>query len=166
MKDMKNGPIAVGPQDGQSLSVIGGACRILVNGRDTGGAYATIELLVPPGGGPPPHSHPDFHETLFVMDGEVEVRSEAGAYTAKKGSYVVIQKDGIIHNFKNKSDQMARLLCTVVPAGLDELFEEIGKPVKWGEFLPPPHMDREGIEKLAGIFEKYGQKIFPPDYLG
>ena len=100
------------------------------------------------------------------MDGEVEVKSEAGTYAAKKGSYVVIPKGGIVHCFKNKSDKMAHLLCTVVPAGLDEFFVEICKPVSWGEFLPPPPMDHDAIVKLIAIAEKYGQKVFPPDYLG
>ena len=166
MENSKHVPITLGPHDGQSLSIVGDTYRILVSDKDTGGSFAAIDMLVPPGSGPGPHAHPNFTETFFVLDGEVEVRSEAGTYTAKKGSYVVIPQGGIVHCFKNKSDQMAHLLCTVVPAGLDEFFIEIGKPVTWGEFLPPPPMEPESIGKLIAIAEKYGQKIFPPDYLG
>lgn len=166
MENIKTAPIAVGPHDGQSLSVVGDTYRILVSGKETGGAFATIDMLVPPGSGPGPHAHPDFQETFFVIDGEVEVKSEAGTYTATKGSYVVIPKGGMVHCFKNKSDKMAHLLCTVVPAGLEELFAEIGKSVTWEEFLPPPPMDAESIGKLIAIAERHGQKVFPPDYLG
>jgi len=166
MEDIKPVPITIGPDDGQCLSVVGDTYRILVSGKQTGGAFATIDMLVPPGSGPGPHAHAAFNETFFVLDGEVEVKSEAGTYMAKKGSYVVIPQGGIVHCFKNKSDQMAHLLCTVVPAGLDDFFVEIGKPVTCGEFLPPPPMDPEGMKKLTAIAEKYGQKLFPPDYLG
>jgi quercetin dioxygenase-like cupin family protein len=166
MEDFKAAPITVGPQDGQSLSIVGDTYRILVSGKETGGAFATIDMLVPPGSGPGPHSHATFSETFFVMDGEVEVKSEEGTYLATKGSYVVIPKGGIVHCFKNKSDKNAHLLCTVVPAGLEEFFNEIGQPVAWGEFLPPPPMNPEAIGKLIEIAEKYGQKVFPPDYLG
>lgn len=165
MEDKKPVPIALNAEEGQNVSIMGGTYRILVTGKQVDGAFATIEMVVPPGGGPGPHAHPDFEETFYVIDGEVEVKSEAGTYMAKKGSYVVIPKGGIVHCFKNKSDKMARLLCTVVPAGLENMFLEIGTPIALGDFLPPPPMDPESIKKLIAIAEKYGQKVFPPDYL-
>jgi quercetin dioxygenase-like cupin family protein len=166
MEDQKQAPITVGAQEGKIVSVVGDTYRILATGKQTGKAFATIDMLIPPGGGPGPHSHTDFEETFYVIDGEVEVKSDAGTYIAKKGSYVVVPKGGIVHCFKNKSDQIAHLLCTVVPSGLEEMFLEIGKPVAAGKFLPPPPMDPESIKKLIAVAEKYGQKVFPPDYLG
>jgi hypothetical protein len=86
----------------------------------------------------------------------VEVHSEAGSYVAKKGSFVVVPEGGIVHYFKNVSDQMAQLLCTVVPAGLEEFFEEIGEAVAAGEFLPPPSMDAESIKNIQAIAKRHG----------
>ncbi|MDB5136328.1 MAG: cupin protein [Mucilaginibacter sp.] len=166
MENKRPIPITLGGQEGQNLSVIGDTYRILVAGKETGGAFAAIDMLIPTGGGPGPHAHPDFEETFYVIDGEVEVKSEAGTYIATKGSYVVIPKGGIVHCFKNKNSKTAHLLCTVVPSGLEEMFLEIGKPVDLGEFLPPPPMDPESIKQLIAIAGKYGQKVFPPDYLG
>ena len=60
---------------------------------------------------------------------------------------------------------MAHLWCVVVPAGLDSFFEEIGEPVPFVTFVPPPAMTPEIMKKLFAIAEKYGQQIFPPDYL-
>jgi quercetin dioxygenase-like cupin family protein len=165
MENQKPAPIAVGAQDGKTVSVAGNTYRILATGKQTNNAFATIDMMVPPGGGPGPHAHPDIQETFYVVDGEVEVKSEAGTYIAKKGSYVVIPKGGIVHAFKNKADKMAHLLCTVVPSGLEEMFMELGQPIAFGEFLPPPPMDPESMKKLIAILEKYGQKPFPPDYL-
>jgi quercetin dioxygenase-like cupin family protein len=166
MENRKNAPVTLGAKEGNSLSVVGDTYRILIDGKQTGGAFAAIDMLIPPGGGPGPHAHPGFEESFYVIDGEIEVKSEAGTYTAKAGAFVNIPKGGIIHGFKNVSSQTAHLLCTVVPSGLEAFFEEIGQPVANGAFLPPPAMDPETMKKLQAIAEKYGQQVYPPDALG
>ncbi len=166
MENPSIAPIITGPEDGQNLSVAGGTYRILVTGRETGGAFAVIDMLIPPNGGPGPHAHAGFQESFYIIDGEIEVKSEAATYTAKKGSFVTIPKGGIVHCFKNKTNQVAHLLCMVVPSGLEAFFMEVGQPVAIGSFLPPPPMDEAAMKKILPIVEKYGQKLFPPDYLG
>jgi len=166
MENTKTPPITIGPEEGLNISVVGDTYRILINGKQTGGAFAVIDMLIPPGGGPGPHAHAGFQESFYVVDGEIEVKSEVSTYIAKKGAFVSIPKGGIVHCFKNKTDKLAHLLCTVVPSGLEEFFMEIGQPVAVGAFLPPPPMDEEAMKKILPIVEKYGQKLFPPDYLG
>jgi quercetin dioxygenase-like cupin family protein len=165
MANQKKDPITIGPKDGENLSVVGDTYRILVSGKETNGAFATIDMLIPPGGGPGPHAHPAIEESFYIIDGEIEVQSESGTYTATQGSFINIPKGGVIHGFKNKTDKTAHLFCTVIPAGLETFFEEIGKPVKYGEFLPAPHPDPEAAQKLQAIAEKHGQTVYPPDYL-
>ncbi|MFA6246757.1 MAG: cupin domain-containing protein [Mucilaginibacter sp.] len=166
MENSKNVLVATGPQDGDNLSVAGGIYRILVSGKQTNGAFAVIEMSVPAGGGPGPHAHAGFQESFYVIEGEVEVKTEETTFTATKGAFVNIPLGGMVHCFKNKSANLAKLLCTVVPAGLEEMFMEIGKPVKAGEFIAPQPMDEETLKKFIAIAEKHGQKLFPPDYLG
>lgn len=158
-------PLTQGPEEGKTISVVGGTYRILVSGDDTQGAFAMIDMLIPPGGGPGPHAHAHFAETFYILEGEVEVKSEAGRYMAQKGSFVTIPKGGLVHCFTNKTQAIAHLLCTVVPAGIEKFFEEVGQPVPYGEFLPSPVMDKAYITKLQAIAARYGQEIFPPDYL-
>jgi quercetin dioxygenase-like cupin family protein len=165
MENLKPMPTIVDPDGGKILSVVGGNYRVLVSGKQTNGAFSTIDMLVPPQNGPGPHSHENFYESFYIVDGEVEVHSEAGTYTAKKGSYVVIPKGGVVHYFKNVSNRLAHLLCTVVPAGLETFFEEIGEPVAAGDFLPPPPMDQESIKRLQEIAQTHGQVLYPPDFL-
>ena len=153
------------PLEGQSLSVVGDTYRLVLTGEQTGGTHAVIDMLIPPEGGPGPHSHAGFQEAFYVLEGEIEVKTEAGTYVARQGSFVNIPLGGVVHCFKNKTNAVAHLLCIVVPAGLDAFFQEIGKPVQVGAFLPPPEMNPEVQQKLQAIAEKYGQKLFPPDYL-
>lgn len=150
---------------GKRLGVAGGNYRIIISGDETGGNYAVIEMTVPPGGGPPPHSHPKTQEMFHVLEGEVLFKTEAGKTVVKKDGFVNIPFGGAVHCFKNTSDKNARLLCTVVPAGLEKVFEEIGGPVGPGEFAPRPEMTQELRERLKELDLKTGQKTYAPDYL-
>lgn len=151
---------------GEILGVAGGNYRIVISGKETNGAYAVIEMLVPPGGGPPPHAHINTQEMFYLMEGELEFKTEAGKSIIKAGGFVNIPFGGAIHCFKNISKEAARMLCTVVPAGLEDVFREIGIPAQPGEFLPVPEMTEERKILLKGVDEKYGQQTYPRDYLG
>ncbi|WP_413667595.1 cupin domain-containing protein [Mucilaginibacter sp. Mucisp86] len=163
---MAHNIITVNENEGQTLAVVGDIYRIIISGKQTGGAYAVIDMLVPPGGGPGPHAHADIQESFYVIEGEIQFKTEGGIYKAEKGSFVNIPKGGEVHCFRNISNTTAHMLCTVIPAGLDEFFEAIGTPVAPGSFLPPPVLTEEALSKLKSVAEKYGQKLYPPDYLG
>jgi quercetin dioxygenase-like cupin family protein len=163
--EVKETVTTINDGQGQCLSVVGDTYRIIMAGEQTDGNYAVIDMLVPPGGGPGPHAHKDIQEMFYVLEGEVEFKMEEGSYEAKKGSLVNIPLGGEIHCFKNTSHSVAHLLCTVVPAGLDAFFEEIGKPIATGTFLKPDALSPEELSKLKSIAKKYGQEVYPPDYL-
>ncbi|MDQ6471829.1 cupin domain-containing protein [Flavobacterium sp. LHD-80] len=158
---MKNPIITVDEAQGHKLKIAGGNYRIIISGKETNGEYAVIEMSVPPGAGPNPHAHADFTETFFVLEGEVTFKSELGIYVAKKNAFVNIPKGGIVHGFKNLSNEPAKLLCTVTPAGLDNLFGEIASYMETNSSAS----ESEKKEKINLIFEKYGQQMFPPNYL-
>ncbi len=156
--------VTVDPQQGPGLSVAGDYYRILITGKETENAFAVIDMIIPPGGGPVPHAHASFQESFYVIEGEIVVRTEEQTYVARQGSFVSIPKGGAIHSFKNETTSNVHILCMVVAAGLEEFFKEIGQPVKYGEFLPVPVLDAEAAEKLKDIAVRYHQEIFPPDY--
>ncbi|WP_035650784.1 cupin domain-containing protein [Flavobacterium sp. ASV13] len=158
---MKNPIITVDETQGHKLKIAGGSYRIVISGKETNGEYAVIEMSVPLGAGPNPHAHADFTETFFVLEGEVTFKSELGIYVAKKNAFVNIPKGGIVHGFKNMGNEPAKLLCTVTPAGLDDLFEEIASYMETNS----SDSEIEKKEKINSIFVKYGQEMFPPDYL-
>lgn len=152
--------------EGEILGVAGGNYRIIISGEETGGNYAVIEMLVPPGGGPPPHSHPRMQEMFYLMEGELEFKTEAGKTTVKEGGFINIPFGGAIHCFQNTSASYARMLCTVMPAGLDSVFRQVGIPAEPGQFFPLPAMTPELMALLKEMDEKYGQKTYPRDFLG
>lgn len=49
--------VQIGADDdgARHLAVVGDTYTVLVAGSDTGGRYTLIDMLVPQGGGPPPH---------------------------------------------------------------------------------------------------------------
>ncbi len=143
----------------EKLNIAGGEYRVLVPGTQTSDSYAIIEMSVPPGAGPVPHAHPDFEEIFFVLEGTLHFYTQEGSTLVQKGDTVVIPKGGRIHNFKNLADQPAKLLCTVVPAGLDQFFTEAAA------YLETQPGDAEAMKQyMQTLSEKYGQQLFPPDY--
>lgn len=152
-----------GPEEGSTLSVAGSGYRITLTGEETGGKLAIIEMNIPPGSGPVPHRHPSFQETFYVLEGEVEMRTRTQTLVAKKGATVTIPLDGPVHNFKNRSDVPARLLCIVAPAGLDAFFMEVGKVLAPGDMPSAPVTDEEK-HKMKETAQQYGQQLYPPDY--
>ena len=165
MDNLKKPALIVKADSGKGLSVVGDSYRIVMSGKETNGAYAVIDMLVPPNGGPGPHAHASFQETFHVLNGEIELKTENGIYTAGEGDFVNIPLGGIVHCFKNKTQKIAHLWCVVVPAGLEAFFEEIGNPIEFGKFETPPALTKEDAKRLQQIAEKYGQQLFPPDYL-
>jgi len=70
---------------------------------------------------------------------------------------------GTPHSFKNESDQPAKMLISVAPAGLEKMFMEVGVPLTDGATtaLSPT---KEEIEKLLTVAPKYGIEIRVPHH--
>jgi quercetin dioxygenase-like cupin family protein len=127
------------------ISVAGGVYTILVSGEQTGGRYCLIDMLVPPGGGPPPHRH-DFEEMFTILDGEIELTFRGESLRASAGATVNIPANAP-HAFKNKSDKPARLLCMCAPAGQEEFFMAVGDPIDSRAAPPPKLSEAERAER-------------------
>jgi quercetin dioxygenase-like cupin family protein len=142
------------------ISIAGGTYTILVTGEQTGGRYCLIDMLVPPGGGPPPHRH-DFEEMFTILDGEIEFTFRGEAQRASAGSSVNIPANAP-HSFKNKSDKPARLLCMCTPSGQEEFFMAVGDPVD-SRTAPPPKLSTaeqaERIQRAKALSAKYRTEL-------
>jgi quercetin dioxygenase-like cupin family protein len=117
------------------LGVVGDTYTILLTGKDTCGRYCLIDMLVPPGGGPPPHRH-DFEEIFTILEGEIEVMFRGAKSIARAGETVSIPANAP-HQFHNKTEQPARMLCMCSPSGQEEFFMAIGIPLPTRTTLSP-----------------------------
>ena len=150
------------PPQGRTIAVVGDVYRFLATGEDTNGKYALIEALVPPGGGPPPHVHSREEEGFFILKGEITFTVNGEKVVANAGTFANMPV-GTPHSFRNESSQPAKMLISVAPAGLEQMFFEVGVPLAEGATtaLPPT---KDEIERLLAAAPKYGVEIKLPGH--
>lgn len=148
---MASGFKFVPPKEGRTLAVAGGRYTIKASGEDTGGAYALIEMFLPPQSGPMPHLHEREEESFYILEGSLLFQVGDETLTAGAGTFVKAPR-GVSHAFKNMGATPARVLLLVTPAGLEKFFEEVGQPL--GETPSPPNP-----EKIKQIASKYDVTI-------
>lgn len=159
---MSHKPTINKPPQGRTAAVVGDVYRFLATGEDTSGRYALWEALVPPGGGPPPHVHSREEEGFYVLEGEITFTINGDKIVANAGMFANMPV-GTPHSFKNESDKPAKMLISVAPAGLEQMFFEVGVMLAEGATTAPPP-SREEIEKLLAIAPKYGIEILVPGH--
>ena len=138
------------------VGLAGDTYTILLRGKDTAGRYSLIDMHVPPGGGPPPHRH-DFEESFTVVEGEIEAVFRGEHLKVRAGEVINIPANAP-HEWKNKSNRAARILCVCSPAGGEEFFLEVGIPLPT-RTTPPPALSRDQQQalraKMAALAPKY-----------
>ena len=148
------------PAEGRTVAVVGDVYRFLATGEATGGRYALWEAVVTPGGGPPPHVHSREEEGFYVLEGEITFTMGDQRLVATTGTFANLPV-GAPHSFKNEGGRPARMLISVAPAGLEQMFFEFGVPLPDGSTtaLPPT---KEEIEKLLAAAPRYRIEILLP----
>jgi quercetin dioxygenase-like cupin family protein len=159
---MTHPPTIKKPGEGRTIGVVGDVYRFLATGEDTDGKYALLEALVPPGGGPPPHTHSREEEAFYVLEGEITFSINGERLVATAGMFANMPV-GSLHSFKNESSKPAKMLISVAPAGLEQMFFEVGVPLAEGAttVLPPTKAE---IEKLLAVAPRYGIEIKVPGH--
>ena len=159
---MTHQPTLRTPTEGRTIAVVGDVYRFMATGEDTNGKYALWEAIVPPGGGPPPHVHSREEEGFYILEGEITFQVAGKRIVATPGMFANMPV-GTPHSFKNESGQTARMLISIAPAGLEEMFFEVGVPLDDGATtaLPPT---RQEIEKLLEVSPEYGVEILLPGH--
>ncbi len=137
----------------QHLGIVGDTYTTLVTGDDTNGRFCLIDMLIPPGGGPPPHRH-DFEETFIVLEGQLELTFRGNKLTAGAGTTVNIPSNAP-HQFRNSTGAPARALLLCSPAGQENYFAQVGIPLPT-RTTPPPEGEKAAqikeMTKLAPLY--------------
>jgi quercetin dioxygenase-like cupin family protein len=164
--DDPNRQLTVADPDGAGIrhvSVVGDTYTILVSGAETAGRYCLIDMLVPDGGGPPPHRH-DFEEMFTLLEGELAFTFRGRTQTVRAGSTVNIPANAP-HMFRNESGKTVHMLCMCTPAGQEEFFMAIGIPVASRTSPPPQPSKEEQAEKgklLETLLPRYRTEMVKP----
>jgi quercetin dioxygenase-like cupin family protein len=114
----------VNATEGEPNLVLGDNMRFIITGEESGGAYTIIEQHNGPGVAVPPHHHTREQEIFYVIEGEVRYNVNGESVLAGAGMTVSIPRN-VVHSFEFVTD--ARVLLTLVPAGIEDMFRELAK---------------------------------------
>ncbi len=155
-------PVVVRAGDRVPVWAMGIRVTVMVNSKETAGAYSVFEDILPPGGGPPPHTHSREDETIFVIEGKLRAWLGGVQYDVKAGDFVHMPR-GVQHYFKNISDKPTKMLLTYTPGGFEEWFKIVGKPVD-GDSLVPPKLEKEDLQRAVAAAAKEFGVTFEPKH--
>ncbi|TVP39723.1 cupin domain-containing protein [Candidatus Nitrosocosmicus arcticus] len=145
------------PNKGKHIAVAGDINSILASKEDTAGTYSFIEAKVFPGGGPIPHIQTREHEGFYIIEGQLLFNVDGQRIEAKPGMFVNIPPN-VLHSFKNETTETAKIIIVLSPAGMEQLFVEVGVEVS-NNNVKPQSMDNGQKQTFARLASNYGMKI-------
>ena len=145
--------------EGRTIGIVGDIYRFLATGEETHGRYTMIEATINPDCGPPPHIHRREDEWFYVVEGEITFQIGEERRVAKPGTFIHMPI-GNLHAFTNNTDKPAKLLISLVPAGLENMFFEVGEDL--GEGQVPEKASPQEMERILGAANRYGIEYVLP----
>jgi len=134
----------------------------LLTGGDTGGALDVSLITQPPGIATPQHVHTREAEAFYVIEGTLLYRAADQTHELSAGSFIYLPK-GVPHAFRITGRRPARFLGLVSPAGLMDLYDEVGLPAREHRL---PGADGRSIEeeipRWNEIGPRYGLRVVGP----
>ncbi|MEM7014448.1 MAG: cupin domain-containing protein [Verrucomicrobiota bacterium] len=123
--------------------------KCLISGAETNGQIAVFEELVPPGGGPPRHTHREQLEIFHVLEGTIRFEIDGEIIERGAGAAAVVPV-GAVHAFRNIGKEPAMIHFEMIPAGnIEEGFKRLAT-------------DADSIEDMAAFFDDYGMDLSGP----
>ena len=133
--------------------------RVIVKtGAAAGSSFAQVVVDDPRGTATPMHIHLDQDEAFYVLEGEVVVFVDGDRVDLGPGDFAFAPR-GTAHAYLVRSPR-ARMLVTLSPAGLEELFVSAGIPVTSPE--PPAEGALPPVTELVALFAEYGCELVGP----
>jgi quercetin dioxygenase-like cupin family protein len=151
-------PVVASGDSGEQLWFGGGLVTFKITSKQSGGAFAVIEDVMPRGKTTPLHLHETFDETIYVVEGELLVHIDGIDHTVGAGAVAAITR-GTPHALLVISET-ARILGFVTPGDtFEKFFREGGETPAAGQTEPPP-LD---IERVRAAGERTGaMKVLGP----
>lgn len=149
-------PTVLPSDEGERIWITADTVRIVATVAESGGSFTTLEVVSPPGSGPPPHIHETEDEAFYVLDGEFELVIGERVVRGGAGTYAIAPR-GIVHRFQSTGDRDGRLLVTFTPGGIEGFFRHAGTPATGDG--PPPPLDASEIARTEAAGRQYGLRV-------
>ena len=121
--------------------------KCIISGNETDGKMAVFEEIVPPGSGPPRHTHRNQLEVFHVIEGSMKFEVNGEVFERGAGAAAVVPA-GAVHSFRSIGEAPALIHFEMLPAGDSE--EAFARMVT-GE-----------IGDVDAFFDKYGMDLSGP----
>lgn len=142
----------VGPHDGKLGHMGGVGVRFMVDGADSGGGFALVEHpLQPRALAGPMHRHSREDEYSFILHGRVGAVLGGETVYAETGD-LLFKPRGQWHTFWNATDEPARVLEIISPAGFEKFFDTMTDMAARGELTPAT---------MVALAAEYGAQVDP-----
>ena len=104
----------------QVCDLLGSRFAVVLDGTQTGNAFAIVECVLPAGAALPPHFHLHEDVLLILKSGRLEVtaRDQTSELTAEG---VFFAPRGCVHAARNTGNDVCRFWVLTAPAGLESL---------------------------------------------
>ncbi|MFT3825357.1 MAG: cupin domain-containing protein [Chitinophagaceae bacterium] len=129
----------------------------LATAEQTAGKYAMLELTIPRGYEPPPHTHSRESESCYILDGEIEFTVGNNQFIARKGDFVYLPKY-VRHSIEIVTPS-ASALVFIEPAGLENFYLQTSRPAPEPSLPPRPSgpIPQELVDNMQWLLKKeYG----------
>jgi mannose-6-phosphate isomerase-like protein (cupin superfamily) len=141
---------------GEHLLVGTDVVTIKASGQETSDRMLIIEVLVPPGGGPPALHRHAYAEVFYILEGDFEISTadadnQLSTVKSKPGDTLAIPSL-IWHNFKNVGTTPGKFLAVHSPAGMEAFAREVGTPIE-DPLLPPQPTEPPSEEQRKQMVE-------------
>lgn len=93
------------------------------------------------------HTHDRNEEIIFVVKGKGICRLDGEEHVIEEGSCVFVGHNRK-HHFLNPHEEPMTFLWIFMPGGLDEFFEQIGRPRQPGDPAPEPFPRPENVGEI------------------
>jgi quercetin dioxygenase-like cupin family protein len=124
---------------------------ILLDTRQTAGAFALLHCYFRKGGEPPAHFHRIEDETFYILEGEIRFHIGDKKFTAKAGELAYAPKK-TPHQFALVTET-AKALLLITPAGIETFFSEFSVPAQSLE-LPPIQQGQPPAELFESMMKR------------
>jgi len=134
------------------ISSGGVTVQFLIDAEDSGGSTTAFVATVGPGAmTPPPHSHGDWDETLYGIEGTMTYTVD-GAKTELGPGQALCVRRGCVHQFENLTDRDATMLVVSTP-GLfhEDYFASIAEILDAATDGPPDFAALMAVQAAHGV---------------